>query len=1138
MSQLPYDIKLKCGKAKKGQDNSAALDFRSLLKHVGAFSKKMAHSLSFTVGDRIMLEVETSNEVTKGEWQKAGKKVCENNRIRIIQQGCRRRLIIDSCILSDDANFSYVCGTERSDCEVFVRDLPCTIIVPLEDTQMIVGQQVIMTAKLSVAGAKARLFHEGSEVKMSKDVTYFVKDKLFEFRIDKLKYDHAGFYQLKTNGDECLAELIVEDKPIDFSSGFSDLTVNCTEYAEFKCQVNDPEIEGRWYKDGIPIVESERIKFVNDGCLRKICIYDVRTSDIGEYEYRCKSGKTELSMTACLDAIELVVEKPKEPPKIYLNLNENRENLFAMFVESASIEDFSVVAVELSEEIRFEYICELADRSLEQLAADVAKKTWEELQSTARTICNSLAQVATEDPDFVFPQNHWHGEKKKAYDRNVGVLRKALRKLPEDGVVRLIRVSVDKEPSQSRKRKTTTIRDLPDVDELTIDSFAFLEDKLNKHQLNAILMIANAQSSSFRELQLRKVAEICNETPPTLTEEETLSSQLEEVVISQPTSSYSQELPKEKVSSIIDRVDLKESCLLLSTEKNIAPAVINDVIVEVFQNIPDAIIEPFTDRSLRNHLPLVQPLQHQQEIVFIEEATSLSIGLDSTTISGIEYSSLTILSSDGDSLFWDIKKVADHSGATVADQFNSKMKEYPEDIQRLIAEKTQSLHSDRAPAAKKSVEIIKKSLDKVCARDRVYIPCSMHIPLNCEKGLRASMPKDILDQVALLEKVLSSHRLHQTKSSKGADFLTFLKAKKLGSENVLLESLALYSNVRFSVFAKNLENVLINLPYIEEFLSREGHKTTSKFITDNKQRFQVELLAAIFVYKNVVAPWWEKVRAKSDVEYYETLKQELDLTFEGIISAASPFIVVRSKSKNLMLQNDGETTLFKAVADSIQKNNFKELNDAIKSKAELVKNVFHRFRIQDDTTPLIGEVTWTNQLAEMSMGALKRIYGIRFNLNHENLALAGKSSYNRPISFWRERDASKIEQVFKRGTLKRLSDARKRRKESADAAQIEAEIKRQKKHKEETERETKLLADIHDYIPMNLDSAHFKQMKKAFDRKAKVTTSAKEFRALCIMKMRECFDLRQNKEAGAWEDKNPSSKEIDAYNSYLLIFRK
>ena len=71
-----------------------------------------------------------------------------------------------------------------------------------------------------------------------------------------------------------------------------------------------------------------------------------------------------------------------------------------MFVESASINGFSVVAVELSEEIPMEYICELAERSPEQLVADVAMKTSAELQPVARTICNSIAQNDSEGKKF------------------------------------------------------------------------------------------------------------------------------------------------------------------------------------------------------------------------------------------------------------------------------------------------------------------------------------------------------------------------------------------------------------------------------------------------------------------------------------------------------------------------------------------------------------------------------------------------------------------------------------------------------------------------------------------------------------------------------------------------------------------
>jgi len=148
---------------------------------------------------------------------------------------------------------------------------------------------------------------------------------MVELRIPKASYPSAGFYELKTNGDQCLAELIVQDKPIDFTSGFSDLTVNCADYAEFQCCVSDPLVTGKWYKDGVEVIPNERIKFVDHECKRKICIYNVQTSDIGEYEYRVVSGSQQISMTACLDAIELIVERQKDPPKIYLNMSDSQE---------------------------------------------------------------------------------------------------------------------------------------------------------------------------------------------------------------------------------------------------------------------------------------------------------------------------------------------------------------------------------------------------------------------------------------------------------------------------------------------------------------------------------------------------------------------------------------------------------------------------------------------------------------------------------------------------------------------------------------------------------------------------------------------------------------------------------------------
>ena len=563
------------------------------------------------------------------------------------------------------------------------------------------------------------------------------------------------------------------------------------------------------------------------------------------------------------------------------------------------------------------------------------------------------------ESDFVFPVNAHHGEKKTAYEQNMYAIRRALKLLPGDCSLVLIRVLAEKEPSQSRKRKMQK-RSLPAIEKITIDNISEKKNQLSKHQILTIELIANSRATSFREPEYRRVAELCEMEIPEDPEMDELAVQFES-----QTSNFSDDLPREKKQSMITRNDLKESCLLLSTERNICPASINATIEEVFSKVPNSNIETFDESSLRRHLPLVGPLLHRQEVAFIEDAESLSIGLDSTTISGNELHSFTILSNTGESLFFDIQKVNDHSSATVAKLFEKKMSEFPENIQLMIAQKTQMLNSDRARAAVSAVGLIRAKLDQIHRRERVFCPCTMHIVLNGEKFLRKSLPEDILEHVSLMEKILSTHRLHQTKSSKGASFLTFLKVKAQLHDDIIPEALSLYSNVRFNVFTRNLENMLTNLDFISEYMEREEFKKTSEFITKNKTRIQYEFLATILLFKNILLPWWSKIRSRSDAVFYETLQAQLETSFEQIAAAESPSTAIRSRWLNLMLDDDSETALFRKIADSIQFHSMKELDQSILTKMAGVKDVFYRFRIQDDTSSLEGEVTWTNQLAEM-----------------------------------------------------------------------------------------------------------------------------------------------------------------------------
>ena len=64
------------------------------------------------------------------------------------------------------------------------------------------------------------------------------------FDIFKVRKEDAGFYEVQTNGQKLFGELIVDEKPVVFKSGFSDMTVNFDEEAIFDCEVADAEATG------------------------------------------------------------------------------------------------------------------------------------------------------------------------------------------------------------------------------------------------------------------------------------------------------------------------------------------------------------------------------------------------------------------------------------------------------------------------------------------------------------------------------------------------------------------------------------------------------------------------------------------------------------------------------------------------------------------------------------------------------------------------------------------------------------------------------------------------------------------------------------------------------------------------------
>lgn len=120
--------------------------------------------------------------------------------------------------------------------------------------------------------------------------------------IQEATLEDNGMYYVYTNGGQSKGELIVEgniwslrttillftdrgfadrswklnlfflslsnstpEKELEVLQSIADLTVKSAEQAMFKCEVSDEKVTGKWFKDGVEVKPSDRIKIAHIG---------------------------------------------------------------------------------------------------------------------------------------------------------------------------------------------------------------------------------------------------------------------------------------------------------------------------------------------------------------------------------------------------------------------------------------------------------------------------------------------------------------------------------------------------------------------------------------------------------------------------------------------------------------------------------------------------------------------------------------------------------------------------------------------------------------------------------------------------------------------------------------------------------
>ncbi|KAL3986679.1 KRAB domain-containing zinc finger protein [Sarotherodon galilaeus] len=307
-------------------------DLRGMLKRLkkmkaeskksDAFLKKLDPAYSVDKGQKIHLTVEVADPDVPVKWFKNGQEIKPSAKYVFESVGNKRTLTINKCNLSDDAAYECVVGEEKCFTEVFVKEPPITITKLLDDVHTVVGERVEFEVEVSEEGANVIWMKDG--VELNRDTAgskYRLKKdgKRHILIINEATKEDIGTYYVYTNGGESKAELEVEDKELEVLQSIADLTVKASEQAVFKCEVSDEKVTGKWFKDGVEVEASDRIKISHIGRIHKLTINDVKASDAGDYTF-VPDGYA-LSLSAKLNFLEIKIEYvPREdPPKIFLD---------------------------------------------------------------------------------------------------------------------------------------------------------------------------------------------------------------------------------------------------------------------------------------------------------------------------------------------------------------------------------------------------------------------------------------------------------------------------------------------------------------------------------------------------------------------------------------------------------------------------------------------------------------------------------------------------------------------------------------------------------------------------------------------------------------------------------------------------